>query len=130
MIEDKSWLASIDLKLIELLQFAGFVLFGVIVKMIREMKKPTLKRVFAEIVMSFFVAFIVYAVLVQFFELNNYFVYASCSYAGSISSKFLDNMENAIEGLFKAIPEKFKLWKTSGKSKSSSKVPEDLNNEA
>ena len=108
-------ISVLDSKFIEFITFIAFILFGVFVKMIREKKTPTIKRILSEIAMSFFVALIVYAVLVQFFALENYFVYASCSYAGSISSKFLDNMEKLIDSVFIYAQEKLKQWKSKKK---------------
>ncbi len=118
--------SSLDHKFMEFLTFMSFILFGVMVKFIREKVKPTFKRILVEIAMSFFVGGIVYFSMVQFLELNNFFVFAVCSYAGSISSKFLDGLEKLFENVLKAIPEKIKGWK----SNCNNGIDENLNHEA
>ncbi|PZO33185.1 MAG: hypothetical protein DCE86_05340 [Flavobacteriaceae bacterium] len=107
------------------LLFAAFVMFGVIVKIIRAIQKGSklsFAWFFSEALISFFIAIFVYAVVDQFFQLKPFFTYALCALLGSMSTivnkkleelleSLFDSTKTAIKDLFSAVIEKFKSKK-------------------
>lgn len=105
--------------------FSGFVMFGVIVKLIRAIQKGSklsFAWFFSEALISFFIALIVYAVMDQFFMLKPFFTCALCALLGSFSTilnkkleelieAFFDSAKNALKEFFTAIVDKFKTKK-------------------
>jgi hypothetical protein len=75
---------------------------------VKKGKKPTLSWFLAEAIVSLFVAFSVYAVCDQYFNLNKMFTYGLCAWGGAKStlihskveeliSSFFDNLKNLIK---------------------------------
>lgn len=103
------WISE-NLTLIEdSLTFFVVVIMGVFTKIYREIqkgKKPNWKWFIAEAILSFFVAFTVYAVFDQFLEMNKFFTYVICAWAGSLSTIFHKKAEELLGSLF----DNLKLW--------------------
>lgn len=86
--------------------FLGFVLLGVLAKFLKirkTIKHLTVLRVLDELLNSLFVAVIISAVLDQYFNLHEYFVYSMSSLGGYFSSIILDNTKGLISFLFEKI---------------------------
>lgn len=93
----------------DLLTFSVVVTVGAFMKIYREIqkgKKLQLKYFFAEAIISFFVAFSVWAVFDQFLEMNKMFTYVICAWAGSLSTIFHTKTEELIEWVFDSL----KVW--------------------
>lgn len=109
-----NWVFELPKQSLEILKdiafFMGFVSIGSIAKMIREKqrtgRKITWKYVASEVIMSFFIGGIVYAIFDQFLDLKPLFTYAMCAAAGSMSSIFHDKLEDILSFSF----EFFKVW--------------------
>mgnify|MGYP001407832514 CR=1 len=94
---------SIPDQLLEILFFAFFVLMGSVYKMLKQKEhgaKITAARFLVEAFMSFFIAFIVYAFIDQFFHFNRMLTFAICSFSGSVSSTFHAKLEEFLIALF------------------------------
>lgn len=92
--------------------FCLVVFAGVITKVclaVKKGKKPTWKWFVAEAIISFFVAFSVYAVLDQFFHFNKIFTYMVCAWGGSMSTLLHAEVEDLITSFFDSLK---KLIKT------------------
>jgi hypothetical protein len=99
--------------------FFSVVLVGVFTKVwnsIQKGKRPTVKWFFAELIVSFFVAFSVYAVFDQYFHMNKMFTYMVCAWGGSMSTLIHAKVEDLIESLFDDIKQFFKTKVTSNAS--------------
>lgn len=93
----------------DLLTFTIVVTLGIFLKIYREIqkgKKLRLKWFIAEAIISFFVAFSVWAIFDQFLEMNKMFTYVICAWAGSLSTVFHKKMEDLVEWIFEAV----KIW--------------------
>lgn len=105
--------------------FSVFVMLGVVVKTIRAIQKGSklsLAWFFSEALVSFFIAFVVYAIMDQFFQMKPLFTCALCALLGSFSTilnkkleelieAFFDGAKHALKDFFTAIVEKFKTKK-------------------
>lgn len=83
--------------------FLIVVLAGVFTKVynaISKGKKPRLSWFLAEGIMSFFVAFSVYAVCDQYLNLNKILTYVICAWGGSFSTLIHSEVEDLISSLF------------------------------
>lgn len=83
--------------------FFLLVLSGVIMKIhfaLKKGKKPCFKWFLAEAVVSFFVAFSVYAVFDQFLQCNKMFTYVACAWGGSMSTMLHDKVEDFLTESF------------------------------
>ncbi len=92
--------------------FILVVLVGIFTKTynaIQKGKKPTISWFLAEGIVSFFVAFSVYAVCDQFFHLNKIFTYVICAWGGSLSTLIHSEVEELISSFFDGLK---KLIKT------------------
>lgn len=86
--------------------FLLVVLAGVFTKIyieIQKGKKPTLSWFLAEAIVSFFVAFSVYAVCDQYLSINKIFTYVLCAWGGSLSTLIHSEVEQLISSLFKGL---------------------------
>ena len=93
----------------DLLTFSIVVTVGVFMKIYREIqkgKKLRIKWFIAEAIISFFVAFSVWAIFDQFLEMNKMFTYVICAWAGSLSTIFHTKTEELIEWVFDSL----KVW--------------------
>ncbi|WP_281238161.1 hypothetical protein [Flavobacterium praedii] len=85
------------------LVFILLVLSGLVVKIhfaLKKGKAPSFKWFLAEAVVSFFVAFSVYAVFDQFLQCNKPFTYIACAWGGSMSTMLHDKVEDLISEIF------------------------------
>lgn len=83
--------------------FLIVVLAGVFTKIynsISKGKKPTLSWFLAEAIVSFFVAFSVYAVCDQYLNLNKILIYVICAWGGSLSTLIHSEVEDLISSFF------------------------------
>lgn len=83
--------------------FFFIVLAGVFTKItpaIQKGKKPTFKWFLSEAIVSFFVAFSVYAVFDQFLHFDKMFTYMVCAWCGSKSTLFQSKVEELIAVIF------------------------------
>ena len=88
------------------LLFFVLVLLGVVVKFhfaLKKGKRPSFKWFLAEAIVSFFVAFSVYAVFDQFLHCNKIFTYVACAWGGSMSTMLHDKVEELIAEMFAVI---------------------------
>lgn len=88
------------------LLFSLFVMFGVLVKIIRAIyagAKLSFFSFISEAMFSFFIAIIVYAVFDQFFQMKQLFVYAICAFIGSMSKIFQKKTEELLVAIFDAL---------------------------
>ena len=100
--------------------FLIVVLAGVFTKVylaIQKGKKPSLKWFLAEALISFFVAFSVYAVFDQFLHCNKLFTYMVCAWGGSMSTLLHSKMEELISSIFDSLKQFFKEKLTSNDNK-------------
>lgn len=70
---------------------------------IQKGKNPTIKWFVAEALVSFFVAFSVYAVFDQFLHFNKMFTYMVCAWGGSKSTLLQAKVEEIISILFDSL---------------------------
>lgn len=97
---------SIPKPAFEFLSFTTFVSFGSIFKMRKLHEKGikiTFKRFIVEAFMSFFIAFIAYAVIDQWLHFNKIFTYAICSLAGSMSELIYTKLEDLVTVSFDSL---------------------------
>lgn len=83
--------------------FLIVVLAGVFTKVynaISKGKKPSLSWFLAEAIVSFFVAFSVYAVCDQYLNLNKILIYVICAWGGSMSTLIHSEVEELISSFF------------------------------
>lgn len=86
--------------------FFVLVFSGVVVKIhfaLKKGKRPSFKWFLAEAIISFFVAFSVYAVFDQFLQCNTIFTYVVCAWGGSMSTMLHDKVEELISEMFTII---------------------------
>ena len=86
--------------------FCLVVFAGVVTKVclaIKKGKKPTWKWFLAEAVISFFVAFSVYAIFDQFLHFNKMFTYMVCAWGGSMSTLLHKEVEELISSFFDSL---------------------------
>lgn len=89
--------------LLDLTCFFLFVSLGATAKMVKEKqkgKKITFAYFLAELAITFFVAFIVWAIFDQFLSFNKFFTFAMCALGGSYSSLFHAKIEVILELFF------------------------------
>jgi hypothetical protein len=85
------------------LVFIALVLSGVVVKIhfaLKKGKSPSFKWFLAEAVVSFFIAFSVYAIFDQFLQCNKMLTYVACAWGGSMSSMIHDKVEDLFSEIF------------------------------
>lgn len=90
--------------------FLLVVMAGVFTKIylaIQKGKKPTWKWFVAEALVSFFVAFSVYAIFDQFLHFNKMFTYMVCAWGGSMSTLLHGKVEELISSIFDSLKEFF-----------------------
>lgn len=83
--------------------FLIVVLAGIFTKIwlaIQKGKKPNLSWLLAEAIVSLFVAFSVYAVCDQYFNLNKMFTYGLCAWGGAKSTLIHSKVEKLISLFF------------------------------
>jgi ABC-type Co2+ transport system permease subunit len=83
--------------------FLIVVLAGIFTKIwvaIQKGKKPNLSWLLAEAIVSFFVAFSVYAVCDQYCNLNKMFTYGLCAWGGAKSTLIHSKVEKLISLFF------------------------------
>ncbi|WP_158728638.1 hypothetical protein [Flavobacterium sp. I-STPA6A] len=83
--------------------FLLVVLAGIFTKIwlaIQKGKKPNLSWFLAEAIVSFFVAFSVYAVCDQYLNLDKYLTYVICAWGGSLSTLIHSEVEELISSFF------------------------------
>ena len=94
------FIKSIPREIVEIGSFAITVLLGAVYKILRQKQekgvKITFSKICTEVLMSFFIAMLVYSVFDQWWHFNKFFTYMMSSLAGSMSSMF----HNKIEELF------------------------------
>lgn len=92
--------------------FLIVVLAGVFTKIylaIQKGKKPRFSWFLAEAIISFFVAFSVYAVCDQYLNINKMFTYVICAWGGSLSTLIHSEVEELISSLFDGLKAMLKL---------------------
>lgn len=92
--------------------FLIVVLAGVFTKIyiaIQKGKKPRLSWFLAEAIISFFVAFSVYALCDQYLNINKMFTYVMCAWGGSLSTLIHSEVEELISSLFDNLKTMLKL---------------------
>ncbi|MBA0884918.1 hypothetical protein [Flavobacterium undicola] len=70
---------------------------------VKKGKKPNLSWFLAEAIVSFFVAFSVYAICDQYFNLNKMFTYVLCAWGGSLSTLIHSEVEKLISSFFDSL---------------------------
>lgn len=103
------WLSSNINQGKELLVFVLIVILGTAAKIIVAMRKGTkftIAWLFSELIMSFFVAITVFAVLHQFLQLNELFCYTICAWCGTFSTAFHERLRDFMEFIFDTL----KTW--------------------
>lgn len=89
-----------------LVVFAG--VFTKVCLAVNKGKKPTWKWFMAELIISFFVAVSVYAVLDQFLHFNKMFTYMVCAWGGSMSTLIHKEVEAFISIFFEILKKSIK----------------------
>ncbi|AWG25985.1 hypothetical protein [Flavobacterium kingsejongi] len=85
--------------------FSLFVMFGVIVRVIKGIYSGTKLTFFwfmSEAVFGFFIAIIGYAIFDQFFHLKQFLIYAICAFMSSNSKIIQKKMEEVLVAIFDA----------------------------
>lgn len=104
----KEFINNIDDSIRDMLVFFLFVIAGVFLKFYKSKKLPTFKRVIVETIATLIISGISYFILEQYFDFNRYFNYSICCLLGSMSSQFLDKVEDLFDAVYDAAAEKIK----------------------
>ena len=89
--------------------FPMIVLLAGVVKIIKEKKdnsRYTFSWLLASLITSFLVAYLIYAVFDQFFNLNKFFCYTMSAWGSTFSSTFQDKSKDLLESIFDYL----KVW--------------------
>ena len=97
------WLIVHSKQIADFILFLIIVIMGTFVKIIKQIRQGTKvswKWFLAEVIVSFFVALLVYGFFDQFLHFNKLFTYVVCAWCGSFSTIFHKKMEELLGVVF------------------------------